>query len=156
MAMVACNSSGSTTTRGVTASDAIVAIVAWQTSEMPPRSDASGETQLPVIFVVADDGATLDVGVQADVARATVDMATVRFADDIDDTFDPDVVDEPVRDEGVLLLVGPVPDPSRTITVAVERYQAIDDRQALQLEIVATAGADAAGPRARVTSATPL
>ena len=123
---------------------------------MPPRSDAGGETQLPVIFVVAGDGATLDVGVQADVAKATVDTAIVRFADDIDDTFDPDLVDEPVRDEGVLLLVGPLPDPSQAITVAIERYQAIDDWQALQLEIAATTGADAAATRARVTSVKPL
>mgnify|MGYP006974247207 CR=1 FL=1 len=50
-----------------------------------------GEVQLPVIYVVADAGTTIDVGVQADVAESTVDWATVRFADDIADTFDPDL-----------------------------------------------------------------
>ena len=38
---------------------------------------------------------------QADVAAATVDWATVRFADDVAEAFDPDLEGEPVRDDGV-------------------------------------------------------
>ena len=90
-----------------------------------------------MIFVVAGDGTTIDVGVQADVAAAMVDTATVRFADDADDAFDPDVEGQPVRDEGVMLLVGPIPDPQRTISVDVDRYHTVDEWESLQVEITA-------------------
>ena len=69
--------------------DAITAVVAWQAGEQEPVIADDGEVQLPVIYVVADAGTTIDVGVQAAVAASTVDWATVRFADDIADTFDP-------------------------------------------------------------------
>ena len=65
----------------MSSADAITAIVAWQAEEQEPVIDDDGEPQLPVIFVVAGDGTTIDVGVQADVAEATNDWATVRFAD---------------------------------------------------------------------------
>jgi hypothetical protein len=119
--------------------DAIRAIVAWQADEQEPVLDDGGEAGLPVIFVVAGDGATIDVGVQAEVASAMVDTATVRFADDAEDAFDPDVEGEPVRDSGVMLLVGPIPEARRTISVEVDRYQTVDDWEALQMEITADA-----------------
>jgi hypothetical protein len=117
--------------------DAISAIVAWQADEQEPVLDDEGTTRLPVIFVVPGDGATIDVGVQADVASAMVDTATVRFADDIGDAFESDVEGEPVRDDGVMLLVGPIPEPRRTISVEVDRYQTVDEWEPLQMEITA-------------------
>ena len=66
----------------------------------------NGEERLPVIYVVAADGETIDVGVQADVAAATVDIADVRFADESADAFDDGVDDEPVIADGVMLLIG--------------------------------------------------
>ncbi len=74
--------------------DAITAVVAWQAGEQEPVIADDGEVQLPVIYVVADAGTTIDVGVQAAVAESTVDWATVRFADDVADTFDPDLEGE--------------------------------------------------------------
>ncbi len=120
----------------VGSADAITAAVAWQADEQEPVLDDKGEPLLPVIFVVAGDGTTIDVGVQADVAGATVDWATVRFADRAADAFDPDVEGEPVRDDGVMLLVGPIPEPARTIELDVVRYIALDEGQPLTLEIV--------------------
>jgi hypothetical protein len=119
--------------------DAIRAIVAWQADDQETVLDDRGEAGLPVIFVVAGDGTTIDVGVQADVASAMVDTATVRFADDVGDAFDPDVDGEPVRDDGVMLLVGPIPEARRTIVVDVDRYHTVDDWEALQMEITADA-----------------
>jgi hypothetical protein len=139
--------------------DAITAIVAWQAGEQAPVIDDNGEPQLPVIFVVAGDGATIDVGVQASVAEATADWATVRFADDVTDTFDPGVEGEPVRDDGALLLVGPIPEPDREIEVDVVRYTAADDGEALTLEITTDTSPVGTGPdptpRAVVTAVTP-
>lgn len=140
----------------VGSADAITAAVAWQADEQEPVLDDDGEAQLPVIFVVADDGATIDVGVQADVAASTVDWATVRFADDVADTFDPDLDGEPVRDDGVLLLLGPMAEPARSVEVDLVRYAAADSGEAFTLEITAATGTDdgAAMPRAVVTAVT--
>jgi hypothetical protein len=138
--------------------DAINAVVAWQAGEQEPVIDDDGEVQLPVIYVVADVGSAIDVGVQADVAESTVDWATVRFADDIADTFDPDLEGEPVRDDGVMLLVGPIPEPAPSIELTVVRYSAVDDGEPFVVEIVSEPAPDDTqddpAPRATVTSAT--
>lgn len=138
--------------------DAITAVVAWQAGEQEPVIADDGEVQLPVIFVVADAGTTIDVGVQADVAESTVDWATVRFADDIADTFDEDLEGEPVRDDGVMLLIGPIPEPARSIELPLVRYTAVDDGEPLVVEIVSEPApddtSDVPTPRATVTSAT--
>ena len=137
---------------------AITAVVAWQADEQEPVIGDDGEVQLPVIYVVADAGTTIGVGVQADVAESTVDWATVRFADDIADTFDPDLEGEPVRDDGVMLLVGPIPEPAPSIELPLVRYTAVDDGEPLVVEIVSEAApddtSDVPAPRATVTSAT--
>jgi hypothetical protein len=147
-----------TTADVVEPADAITAVVAWQTDEQDPVIADDGEVQLPVFYVVADAGTTIDVGVQADVAESTVDWATVRFADDVTDTFDPDLEDEPVRDDGVMLLVGPIPEPARSIELPVIVYTAVDDGEPYVVEIVSepapTDTSDVPAPRATVTSAT--
>lgn len=117
--------------------DAYTAIVDWQAGEQEPVLDANGAVRLPVIFIVANDGATIDVGVQAEVASSTVDMATVRFADDVADTFDPKLEGEPVRDNGSLLLISPMPEPAPTMTVDLVRYEAVDESQVFQLDVTA-------------------
>lgn len=138
--------------------DAITAVVAWQADEQEPVIAENGEVQLPVIYLVADAGATIDVGVQAAVAESTVDWATVRFADDIADTFDPDLEGEPVRDDGVMLLVGPIPEPARSIELPVVLYTSVDDGEPFVVDIVSEPApgdtSDARVPRATVTSAT--
>ena len=138
--------------------DAITAVVAWQAGEQEPVIADDGEVELPVIYVVADAGTTIDVGVPAAVAESTVDWATVRFADDVADTFDPAVEGEPVRDDGVMLLRGPIPDPARSIELALVRYTAFDDGEPVVVTIVSEPApddtADVPAPRATVTSAT--
>ena len=110
---------------------AYTAIVAWQAAEQEPVLDDNGEVKLPVIYVVAADGATVDVGVQAAVAESTIDDAVVRFADDVTEGFDTDAEGSPVHDDGVMLAVGAMPDPSRTIDVQVARFVAQDDFEQL-------------------------
>ena len=162
VAVAACDSDddpapGST----VGAADAITAIVAWQAGEQEPVLDEDGEPQLPVIFVVADDSTTIDVGVQAAVAEATADWATVRFADGVSDAFDPGLEGEPVRDDGALLLLGPIPEPERQIEMDLARYTTVDDSELFTVEITRETtpntgtGPDPAPP-ATVTSVTQL
>ncbi len=157
LAISSCDSDDPTANDVVGPADAITATIAWQASEQEPVLDDNGEAQLPVIFVVAGDGATIDVGVQADVAAATVDWATVRFADDVTETFDPDVDGEPVRDDGAMLLLGPMPEPAPSIELDVVRYYAIDDGEPFTLEITSDTtitDTDSSTPRASVTAVT--
>lgn len=157
--LVACDNDNTAPIDVVGPADAITAVVAWQAEEQEPVLDASGEAQLPVIFVVADGGATIDIGVQADVAAATVDWATVSFADDVADTFDPRLDGGPVRNDGVMLLIGPMPVPARTVEVNLVRYTAVDDGEPFALMItsdVPTTNTDNATPHASVTSVTRL
>ncbi len=135
--------------------DAYTAIVEWQVGEQEPVLDEAGEPVLPLVFVVADNGATIDVGVQAEVAEATAEWATVRFADDVADTFDSDLDGEPVRNDGSLLVIGPMPDMARAIDVDVVRYLSVDDSESFVLEVTATPGprdTTAVSPRAAVTA----
>lgn len=134
---------------------AYIAIVEWQASEQEPVVNDSGETQLPVIYVVAADGTTIDVGVQAAVAGATVDIATVRFADEAGEAFDSSLEDEPVREHGSMLLVGLMPAPAPTVTVDVVRFAAIEDSEPMQITIKATPQDTTGLGRAVVTSVTP-
>ncbi len=155
--IAACDSDDTTPTDVVGPADAITAVVAWQADEQEPVFDDNGEELLPVIFVVADNGTEIDIGVQADVAAATVDWATVRFADDVTDTFDPDLDGDPVRDDGVMLLIGPMPEPARSIELDLVRYTTVDVGEPFMLEITSdptTTDSENSTPRASVTAVT--
>ena len=158
VALIGCDRDDPPAADVVDSADAITAAVAWQADEQEPVLDDNGEAQLPVVFVVAGDGAAIDVGVQADVAAATVDWATVRFADDVTETFDPDLEGEPVRDDGTMLLIGPIPEPAPSIELDLVRYDAVDDGEPFRLEITAGIEPDGTGPddrpRASVTAVT--
>lgn len=139
----------------VTPAAAYVAIVEWQVSEQEPVVADDGEVVAPVVFVAADDGSTIDVGVQAEVAEATTDWATVRFADQPSEAFNPNLEGQPVRDNGVMLLVGPLPDAAPSIEVGVVRYVAADDSESFVVQITATPGptdTSSVSPKASVSS----
>jgi len=132
-------------------SGAYTAIIEWQAGEQEPVVNDDGSVKLPVIYVVAADGGTIDVGVQASVAEATVDTADVRFADESSEAFDSGADGEPVIDHGVMLLVGAIPDPARTIDVDLLRYLDVETSSPFRLQITADA---TSGASATVTSAT--
>ena len=156
VAVAACDSDDGTADDVVGSADAITALVAWQAGEQEPVIDENGEPQLPVIFVVADDGTTIEVGIQAAVAGATAEWATVRFADDVSDAFDSGLEGEPVREDGALLLLGPIPEAERRIEMDVARYTAVDDSEGFTVEITSDPSSTGTGPdpapQASVTS----
>ncbi len=117
------------------ASDAVTAIVQWQATEQEPVLDDDGEPLLPVVYVVAADGETIDVGIQAAVAQAVVDNVVVRFADDASEAFDPDVEGEPVRDDGSLLAIGDVAEPAPVLMVDVDRFIAHTEPETLTVRV---------------------
>jgi hypothetical protein len=155
VAAASCNDDPSNGDANVTPAAAYVAVVEWQVSDQEPVLDDAGEVVVPVVFVAADDGSTIDVGVQAEVAEATADWVNVRFADQPSETFDESVEGQPVREDGVMLLVGPLPEAAPTIELSVVRYVAADDSESLLVEVAATPGpsdTSAISPRASVTS----
>lgn len=158
----ACDDDDGAPAGTIDATDAYVAIVQWQATEQEPVLDDAGEPLLPVIYVVAADGETVDVGIQAAVAEAVTENAVVRFADDATDAFDPGIEGEPVRDDGALLAVGEIGEPAGVLMVDVDRYTAHTDPELLTLRVTertdATTLPDGADPelnRAEVTDALP-
>jgi hypothetical protein len=152
IAASACGSDDAPDSSDVDPAAAYTAIVEWQAGEQEPIIDDNGEVQLPVIYVASADGDTIDVGVQADVAESTVDIATVRFTDAKGDAFDGDLDDQPVREDGVMLLVGPMPDPGPSVLVDVTRYSSLDRSEPFQLKITQPPGTPGSvGGRATVT-----
>lgn len=153
VATAACSDGNTASPGQVDQSGAYTAIVEWQAGEQEPVLNDDGTAKLPVIYVVAADGATIDVGVQASVAAATVDIADVRFADESSEAFDSGIEGEPVIDQGVMLLVGAIPDPARTIDVELLRHLSVETSSPFILRITADTTSSGIGS-ATVTSAT--
>ena len=115
--------------------DAYVSIVAWQLGEQgPPSTDG----KLPVVYVTASNGKSIDAGVQAKVAKQTVDDAKVRFADTVEDATETDTDGAPVRDEGVLLIVDPIDaDGEAQMQLPVTVYRSDNDQSRYRLSLQA-------------------
>jgi hypothetical protein len=148
----ACGGSDEPAAGDVGHAAALTALVEWQAGEQEPVLDDAGEPQLPVIYVAAAEGETIDVGVQAEVASATVEVANVRFADEATEAFDEDIEGQPVIDGGAMLLVGPMPEPAPSVVVDLLRYLSAGESEAFVVEIAAETGSTPAG--ATVTSVT--
>jgi hypothetical protein len=81
---------------------------------------------LPVVYIVGV-GEKIAAKVQAEVAAALDDDAQVRFADERSEAVLEDEDHAPVRDEGVLLAVGPVAPDKDPVHVDVEVYRSAED-----------------------------
>jgi len=140
VALGACRSDDGGTSPSVSTSDAYLAIVDWQVDRAGPPTTG---TPLPVIYITSENGKTIDPGVQAKVASKTVDVAKVRFADQRDDAIDTDVEGEPVKDDGVLLIVDDFDTADVTeVAVGVTVYHDADDTE--HLVLIVTAGEEGA------------
>jgi hypothetical protein len=141
-----------------------LAVIQWELErradsiEVPavpdPSTDDSTDADdddLPVVYVAAADGSAIAANVQATVAHATVDVATVRFADAHDEALEMDDETQPVKDDGVLLSVAPIPlddEQQRTVDVEVTVYRSLNDQESWLVSI------DATGDGAVITSST--
>jgi hypothetical protein len=152
--VAACGADDQPTVRQVTPGAAYTAMVLWEADQQEPVLDDRGEARLPVVYVVGASDTPIDVAIQAEVAQATVDTAVVRFADTASEAFDSRLDEQPVLEQGSMLMVAELPEPARVITVSVVRYLAVDAAEPLELEITARAPRDD-GITATVTSATP-
>ncbi|MDC3332430.1 hypothetical protein OAV42_02915, partial [Ilumatobacter sp.] len=86
----------------------------------------------------ASSGETVDVRVQANVVSNIDDVAVIRFADHASDARDETLEDQPVKDDGVMILIDDFEPDQARVEVRIVRYQSIDDDNAWILEVMAT------------------
>jgi hypothetical protein len=126
-----CGSDGGedTTQRSAQVYEAIIAGVV-----VDDARPADGST--PVIYAVADGTEPIPLAVQAHVADAMKEDADVRFADSRADVIDESDAREPVDDDAVLVLLGPVPERGRRVQVPVQIYRAQTDQSSLVVTLM--------------------
>lgn len=114
---------------------AYTAIVRWEVDQLEPVIDDDGNVEAPVIYLASGSGGTIDVQVQADVVTEIGDAAVIRFADDARDALDESLDNEPVKDDGVLIVLDDFQPDQSTVEVRIDRYRTIDDDATWLLEI---------------------
>lgn len=127
-------SSASTADHTVSTADAYSAAIRWylDSVDTPTPADTVGTapTGPVVVYVAPASGKAINSQAQASVVREMSDMTdvvTVRFADARDDALQIDVEAMPVKDDGVLLLVGEVPNSTAPVAVKVAVYHDATD-----------------------------
>lgn len=137
-ALVGCTSDPEVVRPTVTPTNASIAIVRWEIERNEPVIDADGNVETPVIYLAAGAGGTVDVGVQASVIATIDDTAVIRFVDDARDARDEGLDNEPVKDDGVMILIGEFEADQTKIDARIVRYVSNDDVQEWTLSITAT------------------
>lgn len=145
LALGGCSSDAEPEQATVTPANAYAAIVRWEVEQNEPVIDDDGNIEAPVIYLAAGSGGTVDVRVQADVISDIDDAAVIRFADDARDARDVSLDNEPIKDDGVMILVDEFEPDQAQVDARVVRYRSIDDDHAWILQVIATAsGAEVA------------
>jgi hypothetical protein len=138
LALVGCGSDPEPEQATVTPTNAYTAIVRWEIERSEPMIDAEGNVEAPVIYLAAGSGGIVDVRVQANVVSNIDEDAVIRFADDARDARNEDLDNEPVKDNGVMILIDEFEPDQAKVEARVVRYQSIDDNNAWILEVAAT------------------
>jgi len=107
------------------------AIVRWYADKSTTDPDP-----LPVFVEPRGEGASIALDVQADVIKATQDVATVRFIDSRDEALitkaDGTVA---VADDGVLLRFAPVVEKGDKVRLAIDQHDHDDQFKTLQFDL---------------------
>lgn len=142
--LAACTSD-SAGVKPLTTGDAYSAAINWYVDSLPaPPPTTGGEAPGPVIvYVVSESGKSINSQAQASVVADFADRkddVTVRFLDLRDDALDLDIDKQPVKDGGVLLLVGEVEERPPPVNLDVVVYHNVDDAVAYSMKIHRTNG----------------
>jgi hypothetical protein len=89
---------------------------------LPAAHRSMPDTEKPIVFLATSDGSGIGLEVQAIIARDLKDEADLRIEDDITAVVLEDEDRKPVRDDGLLVTVTPLPDDQRDrveLTVAL-------------------------------------
>ena len=99
------------------ASDVYVAVIRWFAAEQ------QADEPVKVFVEPRGEGSSINLDVQAEVVTAVEDVAQVRFIDGRDEALE-DLGDGvlTVRDGGILLAFGPVPNDAADVDVEVDQY----------------------------------
>ena len=137
LAIVGCSSDPEPDRAQVTPTAAYTAIVRWELERNEPVIDDDGNVETPVIYLAAGSGGTVDVRVQADVVSDIDDAAVIRFVDDARDARDDTLDGEPVKDDGVMIMLDEFEADRVNVEARIVRYRSIDDDDAWLLELSA-------------------
>jgi hypothetical protein len=89
---------------------------------LPEAHRSMPDTEKPIVFLATSDGSGIGLEVQTIIARDLKDEADLRIEDDVENVVLDDEEGRPVRDDGLLVTVTPLPDdqPDRfDLTVAL-------------------------------------
>lgn len=87
------------------------------------RGSGSGdEGKMLTVFLQAHEDNQIDAEVQVGVVNELDDWANVRFIDELEEAVDEGADGGPVRDEGVLIGLGPVADGAVTTSLIADQY----------------------------------
>jgi hypothetical protein len=81
-----------------------------------------------------DEERVISLEVQAAVVELLEDFATIRFVDEKTEAIDDTADDEPVLEDGVLVLLGAVPT-GRSPSIDAERYVDLDDDEHFRISL---------------------
>jgi hypothetical protein len=121
-------------------------------ADLPPSAD---EDPLPVVYILGPDGTSIPADIQVSVVKPLKDEAEIRFVDAREDAVlaeapEGDDREKPVRDDGVLVTFGALPETGSTIEVEVDIYGSAEDDRAYDVTL-------AGGPsRWMIRSAAPV
>ncbi len=151
--LAALASCTSTATKGtvVSEADSYVAAIQWYIGTEPITVDTVNDPL--VLYVAPSNGKAIDVEAQATVLSKLADVKdhlTIRFADGRDDAIDTKADGQPVKDSGVLLLVGRVTSGKPPVSVRLGVYRDAADSAFFEIKIGLKAG------QVQVTSASQL
>jgi len=93
----------------------------WVIETRSPMATADDEE--PVLYIVSGDAISIPTNVQVAVVDQMRDEATLRFTDSRDDALDTDTPGEPVKENGLLVTVGPVADEGSPIDMEIKVYR---------------------------------
>jgi hypothetical protein len=77
---------------------------------LPAAHRSMPDTEKPIVFLATSDGSGIGLEVQAIIARDLKDEADLRIEDDVTAVVLEDEDRKPVRDDGLLVTVTPLPD----------------------------------------------
>ena len=128
----ACSDDDPDTVDGSAREAAVIEAVVRSVAAAPTNTE---EGSTPIVYVVAADGRTIPIEVQAAVAEAFVDEVDLRFADDRAQAIDDDAEQMPVLGAGTLVAIGVVPESGMVIDVPVERYVSDSDSELMMVTL---------------------
>jgi hypothetical protein len=105
------------------ASDVYATVIRWFADHVDGPDAPPRDEPMKVFVEPRGEGSSINVDVQAEVVTAVEDVATVRFIDGRDEALE--TTEEGVtvvRDNGILIAFGPVPNDATDVTLELDQY----------------------------------